>query len=168
MSYDFVCPDEDASAASGNVAIPRARRSKSVDGSAYRLCVRHDEATSWENDGRCGAQLRGQPGVYCRKYPAENRTRCRLHGGASPTGADHPSYLAGRRSKYVVSQKAYDQVTTDLAFARIMFERAIGAGSSGAREGAEIRRCQRVYAELTRGKFLPGELPSLGARGLGR
>lgn len=106
-------------------------------------------------DGRCGAQLRGQPGTFCAKFPIRGRSRCRLHGGRSPTGPDHPTFLHGRRSKYVVSQEAYDQARHDLAIARILLNRAVAAGSSGLRELAAIARCARAYAELVEGKALP-------------
>lgn len=36
-------------------------------------------------DGRCGAKLRGKA-RYCQKRPMAGRSRCRLHGGATPKG----------------------------------------------------------------------------------
>lgn len=116
-------------------------------------------------DGRCGAQLRGQSGIYCEKYPVKDRTRCRLHGGKSPTGDRHPSFLHGRRSRYVVSQEAYDRARHDLAITRILFERAIAAGSSGLRELAAVGRCARAYAELVEGKALPATVSPRLTRG---
>lgn len=36
-------------------------------------------------DKRCGAKLRGKD-RHCTKHPMKGRTRCRLHGGATPKG----------------------------------------------------------------------------------
>lgn len=46
--------------------------------------------------GRCGAQLRGKPGCFCKQYPITGRTRCKLHGGASLQGFEHPAFTSGR------------------------------------------------------------------------
>jgi hypothetical protein len=41
--------------------------------------------------GRCGARGRGKDaGRFCDEPPTAGRRRCRIHGGASPTGAAHP------------------------------------------------------------------------------
>lgn len=108
--------------------------------------------------GRCGAQLRGQPGMYCEKYPVRARARCRLHGGKSPTGDRHPSFVHGRRSKYVVSRAAYEQAMHDIAIARVLYERAIAAGSTGVAQSAALLQAVRAYAELVRGKVLPSAI----------
>ena len=42
----------------------------------------------------CGAQTRA--GNPCKKPPIQGRTRCRLHGGLSPKGADHWNFQHGR------------------------------------------------------------------------
>lgn len=34
--------------------------------------------------GRCGARTRGEEEGYCTRFPETGRTRCRLHGGATP------------------------------------------------------------------------------------
>jgi hypothetical protein len=47
----------------------------------------------------CGAKKRD--GSRCRKRPAVGRTRCRLHGGESPRGANHPRFKNGRYSRYL-------------------------------------------------------------------
>lgn len=45
----------------------------------------------------CGAKKRnGEP---CPMPPVKGRTRCRMHGGASPVGIDHPSFKGGKYSK---------------------------------------------------------------------
>lgn len=45
--------------------------------------------------GRCGAKLRGKPGRFCGAYPTKGRTRCKLHGGASLQGYEHPGFKTG-------------------------------------------------------------------------
>jgi hypothetical protein len=49
--------------------------------------------------GRCGAKIRSRTGGFCKRYPLVGRTRCRLHGGATPRGVDSPHYKHGRYSK---------------------------------------------------------------------
>lgn len=43
----------------------------------------------------CGAKLRGKDRT-CRKPPMANKRRCRLHGGATPSGPDSANYKHGR------------------------------------------------------------------------
>lgn len=51
-------------------------------------------------EGRCGAKLRlSDPPTYCLRFPAKDRDRCRLHGGASPRGVESPSYKGRGYSK---------------------------------------------------------------------
>ena len=46
----------------------------------------------------CGAKLRGKPSYYCQRPPLVSKTRCALHGGASPTGPrDAPRHLDARK-----------------------------------------------------------------------
>jgi hypothetical protein len=52
-----------------------------------------NEALTEKSTGICGAKTRG--GAPCQKPPAEGRTRCRLHGGASPRGMAHPRFKHG-------------------------------------------------------------------------
>jgi hypothetical protein len=48
---------------------------------------------------KCGAKTRfGEP---CKRRPAVNRTRCILHGGATPIGVNSGSWRHGRYSKYL-------------------------------------------------------------------
>jgi hypothetical protein len=47
----------------------------------------------------CGAKTRD--GSSCRRPPLAGRTRCRLHGGATPAGAASPHFKHGRRSRYL-------------------------------------------------------------------
>ena len=51
--------------------------------------------------GKCGAKLAGtDPARYCKRAPLRGRTRCRKHGGKSPTGPASPHWKHGRRSRY--------------------------------------------------------------------
>jgi len=45
----------------------------------------------------CGATTRS--GGSCQKHAIDGRTRCRLHGGASPRGEDHWNYKHGWYTK---------------------------------------------------------------------
>jgi hypothetical protein len=54
-------------------------------------------AVGWKS--ACGAKKRD--GTPCRRPPLHGRTRCRLHGGATPAGIASPHFKHGRRSKYV-------------------------------------------------------------------
>jgi len=47
----------------------------------------------------CGAKTKS--GSACRRPPVAGRTRCRLHGGATPYGIASPHFRHGLRSKYV-------------------------------------------------------------------
>ena len=55
--------------------------------------------TGQEINGRtiCGARTRS--GAPCKRPPAKGRTRCRLHGGASPRGLASPHTKHGRFSR---------------------------------------------------------------------
>jgi hypothetical protein len=39
-------------------------------------------------------------GAPCQKPPLIGKTRCRLHGGLSLSGIDHPNYQHGRCTKH--------------------------------------------------------------------
>jgi hypothetical protein len=45
---------------------------------------------------KCGARTRA--GSPCERFPAPGRTRCKLHGGASPRGIAHPRFQHGAYS----------------------------------------------------------------------
>ena len=45
----------------------------------------------------CAAKTRS--GAPCQKHSLDGKTRCRLHGGLSLLGEQHPNYRHGRRSK---------------------------------------------------------------------
>ena len=138
---------------------PKTVSRRALDTPRYRGCV-GIYMSPGPDEGRCGAQLRGQPGVHCRKFPIEGRTRCRLHGGKSPTGYDHPSFVHGRRSRYRLRRPDYEQAASDLAMARARCYRAVAAGSSGLAESQEVGRCVQAYFKVIEGKVLPrGLLP---------
>jgi hypothetical protein len=42
---------------------------------------------------KCGAKTRA--GTPCERFPVPGRTRCKLHGGASPRGVAHPRFQHG-------------------------------------------------------------------------
>ena len=47
---------------------------------------------------RCGAKTRG--GGTCQNMPRQIGGRCRMHGGNSLRGPEHPRYKEGKYSKY--------------------------------------------------------------------
>lgn len=51
-----------------------------------------------KKDNICGAKTRS--GNPCKRKPAKGRSRCRLHGGATPKGMDSPHWKTGLYSKY--------------------------------------------------------------------
>lgn len=50
-----------------------------------------------EVPGRCNAKLKASRhgSKFCPEPPMRERTRCRMHGGKSKRGAEHPNYKAG-------------------------------------------------------------------------
>src|SRR4051812_19550273 len=55
----------------------------------------------------CGAQLRGKPGVYCRRPPLRGHTRCALHGGKTPCGPGLPQFRTGMYSRLLPAGLAH-------------------------------------------------------------
>ncbi|MEI7495909.1 MAG: HGGxSTG domain-containing protein [Betaproteobacteria bacterium] len=53
----------------------------------------------------CGAKTKA--GSPCKKPPLQGRARCRLHGGMSLSGKDHPNYKHGHCTKESRRQNAY-------------------------------------------------------------
>jgi hypothetical protein len=51
--------------------------------------------------GKCGSPLRKKPGKFCTEWPMRGRTRCKLHGGASPVGIASARATHLRYSKYL-------------------------------------------------------------------
>ena len=52
----------------------------------------------------CGAKTRS--GNPCQKPPLQGKTKCRLHGGLSLAGKDHPNYKHGQATKAYRKQLA--------------------------------------------------------------
>ena len=52
----------------------------------------------------CGAKTRS--GNPCQKPPLQGKARCRLHGGMSLSGQDHPNYRHGHATKAYRKQLA--------------------------------------------------------------
>ena len=73
----------------------------------------------------CGAKTRA--GNPCKKPPIQGRTRCRLHGGLSPKGADHWNFQHGRCTlesrKQTVEGNSYLKQIEELAFELGMIQR---------------------------------------------
>ena len=56
----------------------------------------------------CGAQLRGQPGIFCKQNAMTNG-KCRLHGGKTPApGIGHPNYTHGKYSNSLPARMVED------------------------------------------------------------
>lgn len=53
---------------------------------------------------RCGAQKKD--GTLCQQFPLKGRSRCRLHGGATPQGLASPNLRHGRYSKALPARMA--------------------------------------------------------------
>src|SRR5262249_4592658 len=47
---------------------------------------------------QCAAKSK-RSGARCRNYACRDRATCRMHGGRSRRGADHPNFRDGRHSK---------------------------------------------------------------------
>jgi hypothetical protein len=115
----------------------------------------------------CGAQLRGKPGRYCRRLPSEGRTRCKLHGGASPVGAAHPSFVHGKYSsslpehlatKYQAAREdpSLVQLRDELALTEVMLIELLETRRDGVGDIQAARRAfDRVEASM-RAKDLTG------------
>jgi hypothetical protein len=62
---------------------------------------------------RCGARTR--TGGTCPTAPVRGRTRCRMHGGKSLMGSDHPNFTTGLRSRMLPTRllAKYEQAMAD-------------------------------------------------------
>lgn len=107
--------------------------------------------------------------MYCEAPPERGRARCRIHGGATPTGRDSPHFIHGRDSHYSVpftaaEQDRYEQYLQEaqeplrrdllrsLALAQIQRDRAVAAGGSGVAESGVIARLALAQARVLAGK----------------
>jgi hypothetical protein len=121
-------------------------------------------------DGRCGSRLREKPGRYCQRYPEPQRSRCRLHGGASPVGPLHPSFIHGGRSSYPLSvdeRALADQLrplahdlTDEIAIAKVLYRRRVAEGATATTELNALTAAVRTLADIVKGNkivFVPDE-----------
>lgn len=124
-----------------------------------------------EVEPHCGARIPRRPGEICMEPPVAGRRRCRVHGGLTPTGRNSPHFISGRHSRYpvpltVAEQARYaqhkaavydqrrDDLAGDLALARIMYERAVSAGTSGVAEATVVARLALAHARITSGRTI--------------
>jgi hypothetical protein len=75
----------------------------------------------------CGSPLRKKPGTACKQRPVPGRDRCRLHGGLSPRGAAHPSFVTGKYSRALPERMAarYQEARIDPALVQLRDELAL-------------------------------------------
>lgn len=66
-------------------------------------------------EGYCNARLRGpNKGRYCAQRPIRGTGRCKMHGGMSLRGAEHPSWKTGRWAKSAGKfREAYQEARAD-------------------------------------------------------
>lgn len=91
----------------------------------------------------CGAKTRS--GGKCQRSPLKGATRCALHGGKTPVGADSPNLKHGRYSKYLkesLQSKLVDVQSDDpldllpeLEVQRVLFAEYIERYKSGIQFG---------------------------------
>lgn len=70
-----------------------AESAKTVEPTAAPEC-----GTPATGSKRCGAQLRGRPGVCCRQWAMVGKQRCARHGGLTPTGPANANFVHGAYS----------------------------------------------------------------------
>jgi hypothetical protein len=111
--------------------------------------------------GLCGARLR--EGGSCMELPAAGRSRCRVHGGATPVGPRSPHFSSGRFSRYPVpvledERERFERYRAEplggalaehLALAMVQHDRAVASGRSGAEEGRTVATLARAYAQIS-------------------
>lgn len=89
----------------------------------------------------CNSPLRNKPGKRCQTPEPllHSNGRCELHGGASPKGAEHPSFVTGKTSFYrdvlrpehqaefdrLMANGAYTSLQEDIAASRLRLRRAM-------------------------------------------
>lgn len=104
----------------------------------------------------CGAKTRG--GGSCKRQPVKGKTRCRLHGGATPSGPDSANYKHGRYSKafhgtmsihFVEAQEeaAPLDLMQELAVQRAVLSHYVDAVSSKPKQEPEELRMIGALAE---------------------
>lgn len=75
---------------------------------AVMECVKGEEAPKL-----CGAKTR--QGGTCKRAPLIGRTRCKLHGGATPRGQDSPHYKTGLYQRHLPKnlKKSFNDLMSD-------------------------------------------------------
>lgn len=94
-------------------------------------------------DKRCGAKTRS--GAPCQNAPMQLGGRCRMHGGASLRGPEHPRYKHGKYSKYRV----------------LSVEELIAKYATMPPVEIDLSGMDEIRAELARLAALPFEFPDL-------
>ncbi len=123
--------------------------------------------------GRCNALTRR--GTWCTNRPVQGRTTCRMHGGASPRGKNHPSFTTGRYSKHVPARlmESYVEALQDpdlidasssvaLLDARVCELLGDSGGGRAWRDGERLHR--ELSAAIAKGSE-PEAAAALGALG---
>lgn len=118
---------------------------------------------AYDEDGRpiCGATNRfGEP---CRMSPAKGKKRCRLHGGASLSGTEHPNFKTGRyiaRNENLsalgvsvvkqLNDPDYKSMLDEIALHRARIEQLYGYIESTDR-AVSVSLVKRAYENIARG-----------------
>ena len=61
---------------------------------------------------KCNARTRSN--TLCKRFPMASKTRCRLHGGLSPSGENHWNYKHGNCTK--VAREKVKEVNAELRY----------------------------------------------------
>lgn len=131
----------------------------------YASALARIESAILQVDGRCGARRKDGTGGFCEKYPVEGRTRCRLHGGASPRGGPgHHSYRTGIYSHESIvpvtkdeqaAMAAYEAEGTDIrkqiATQKLVIQRAVKMGNLTAASQAGAALASMIRAQRDAG-----------------
>ncbi len=119
----------------------------------------------------CGAKTRA--GAPCKKPGAGAGGRCRLHGGATPTGIASPHTVTGRYSKYLPTRlmERYADARTDAALLELREEVAlvdarladvlgrVDAGESGA----TWRKLGECFAKFKKAQHVKDTVEAMAA-----
>lgn len=107
----------------------------------------------------CGAKTR--KGTPCKSAAMENG-RCRMHGGLSPKGVDHPSFKTGQHSRYrhLLSEKMQAHIDDsdpldllpELEVQRVLFASYLNSynGMGNSIPAQERERLIQWASEITR------------------
>jgi hypothetical protein len=74
---------------------------------------------AFDSAPRCGAKAKGNHGLPCRCPAMKGKTRCRIHGGASGSGAQRGNVNALKHGFTTAEHKAFrKQIKLDLQLAQ--------------------------------------------------